>query len=677
MAAVTPTHDVFISYRLSRSPDREIAEELQKALETYPVSFSLGHSLVKPARFRFLPSRLRVFRDMSDLSATPDLWQSISDQLRKSRWLLVVCSPGTPQSPWISKEIATFLEVHGRERIIAVLVEGRPEDSIPTELQSRTFELPQADGSALQCSRPAAPGASDLRAPDVRSAVALLKGWRTPRIRQKRFDILAPILGLSSRDDLVQRHRARVRRRAGSLAAAAFLIAVYGAYQENRADVAEARAREQAALREVSDAKAELSEVRASEANARSTLAERDKELAKAAAAAAETKEELERQKRIAETVLRRLAEARRFQFADPFRAAAEAFASTQSRRLDEAERAMDDFHDVLLARRAASIRERTIVKHGPWSFSAQSAEGEKNPSLSRDGNRTLVITERKGDRDKPELTGDVYVLEQATLNRVKLDSCRTHPYKVEYAAFLGDDRVLVARKFYVDVFTVTGECVGTFHLTKTKTPVTAAGGGLHDGLFVAGNGAGCVWIHKYGDETRGLLPSIELGAVRKCDDKNKANAVTQVLASTEGDRGMLMFQSGRIDLFGFDGPKGRPRRRTVVKSGGNAIAFRWGSSNFALSYRDSLDRQRLELWDATGKKPAPLRTFSLVGIDRPVDFLGFSADGKLLIGVDAGCALHYWDSETGGLLQTRPARDLSCPSSQPLSAASAEALEP
>jgi hypothetical protein len=511
-----------------------------------------------------------------------------------------------------------------------------------------------------------------------------LKGWRTPRIRQKRFDILAPILGLSSRDDLVQRHRARVRRRAGSLAAAALLIAVSGAYQENRADVAEARAGEEAALREVSDAKAdreealrEISEVRAREADVRSALAERDKELAKAAAAAAETKEELERQKRIAETALRRLAEAKRYQFADPFRAAAEAFASTQSRRLDDAERAMDDIHDVLLARRAAFIRERTIVQHGPWPFSVQSAEGEKNLSLSRDGSRTLVVTERKGDRDKSGLPGDVYVLENATLNRVKLDSCRTYPYRLEDAAFLGDDRVLVRRMFYVDVYAVTGECLGTFALSATKTPVTAAGGVLHDGFFVAGNGAGCVWIHKYGDKTPGLVPSIELGAVRTCDDKNEPNAVTQVLASPEGDRGMIMFQSGRIDLFALDGPKGRPRRWTVVKTGGNAIAFRWGSSNFALSYRDSRDMPRLELWDATGKEPAPLRIFSLVGIDRPVDFLGFSADGTMLIGVDAGCALHYWDSETGGLLETRPARELSCPTSQTLSAASAETLEP
>ncbi len=41
-------YDVFISYRTSRSPDREIAEALQSVLETYRVPASLRHHLVRP-----------------------------------------------------------------------------------------------------------------------------------------------------------------------------------------------------------------------------------------------------------------------------------------------------------------------------------------------------------------------------------------------------------------------------------------------------------------------------------------------------------------------------------------------------------------------------------------------------------------------------------------------------
>ena len=235
MAAEAGAHDVFISYRSSRSPDREIAEQLQKTLEAYPVPLSLRKSLARPARFAWLPSRLRVFRDSSDLSATPDLWHAIRSELLRSRWLVVVCSPGTSQSPWIAKEIDTFLETNGRERVIAVLVEGEPDDSIPAQLRCETIEVAQGDSSSTSLTRPVAPRASDLRARDVHSAVALLKGWRTPRTRQKRFDVLAPILGLSSREDLVQRHRARARQRLGFAVSGVILIAVVGVYLQNRA----------------------------------------------------------------------------------------------------------------------------------------------------------------------------------------------------------------------------------------------------------------------------------------------------------------------------------------------------------------------------------------------------------------------------------------------------------
>jgi hypothetical protein len=650
MMAHSRTHDVFISYRSSRSPDREIAERLQRTLETYPVPSTLRHSLVKPARYAFQPSRLRVFRDGSDLSAAPNLWQAIREQLLRSRWLIVVCSPATPQSSWISKEIDTFVEAHGREHVIAVLIEGQPEDSIPTQLQS------------------VAPRAADLRASDVRSAVALLNGWRTPKTRQKRFDVLAPLLGLSSRDDLVQRHRARGRRRAGAAALVAFLVAVGAGYLANRTEVAEALAREADLRREIAEvlareegARREVAEARATAAEATSDVAIRDKELAQAHAVANAMREEVEREKRIRETAMRQLSEAYRHRFADPFSAAAAAYESIQSRTLEDSGPAMDVIHDVLVQRRASSIHESAIVRHSLFTFSSQSSEGEKYTSLSRDGNRVLVITERKGDRFSPELPGDAYVLDNRTLQLVRLNSCETHPYRLEYAAFLGDDKVVVARAFYVDIYSVSGQCLGRFHLLKTKTPVTAAGGMLRDALFVAGNGAGCVWFEEEGK--RGLEPSKELGVVQFCDDKNEPDAVMQVLADPSGDRGLLVFQSGRIDLFGFDRPNGHPKRRPVVRKGGHAAAFQGGAgrSYFAVSRSASIGSQRLELWDASGPKPKRVRSFSLEGIDAPIDYLGFPSNGRMLIGVDARCALHYWNTESGTHLLTRPSGNREC----------------
>src|SRR5206468_7766740 len=83
----------FISYR--HAPlDRAWAKRLHAALETYRV----------PARLRKehgLPARIgRVFRDEEELSASSDLSRSIEAALLQSRYLIVVCSPRTPQSEW-------------------------------------------------------------------------------------------------------------------------------------------------------------------------------------------------------------------------------------------------------------------------------------------------------------------------------------------------------------------------------------------------------------------------------------------------------------------------------------------------------------------------------------------------------------------------------------------------
>jgi hypothetical protein len=451
------------------------------------------------------------------------------------------------------------------------------------------------------------------------------------------------------------------------------LIVLGGAYFQITTALAVARAEKADAERTLAEARAgeavaqsAVAAAKASEANARSEAAVQDTRRAEAEAASSKERERLERENKIVETATRRLSQAYRYQYADPFTAAAEVYASTQSRALDDSEQVMNAIHDVLLERRATSIRERTIVRHGSFSFSSQSYEGERYTTLSRDGSKVLIITGRGGDPSSSELPGDVYVLDNGTTQMAPLNSCKTpdrlEPSRLEFAAFLGQDKVIVARSlFHVDIYTVTGTCVGSFYLLKTKTPVTAAGGMLHDAFFIAGNGAGCVWVRDY-RKPRFIEPSKELGVVSNCDDKNDPNAVTQVLANSRGNRGMLVFQWGRIDLFELDGPNGRPKRRTVVKQNGRAVAFERGGegSTFAVSYGDRAT-QKLELWDSARSKPAPVRTFSLEAVDEPVDFLGFPSDGPLLIGIDAACALHFWDREDGRHLLKRAPRGAPC----------------
>lgn len=653
MADDDRTYDVFISYRSSRSPDSEIAERLQRALEDYGVPRSLRHALVRPGRFGW-PSRLRVFRDNSDLSATPDLWQAIRDRLLNSRWLVVVCSPATPESPWVAREIETFIAAHGRERVIAVLVEGEPDESIPIGLRSEAFDTLSLPDTAAPGARPIVPRAADLRAPDVRSAAALLNGRRTPRTRQQQFDVLAPILGLSSRDQLVQRHRARVRRQRLWTALGVLLVVTGVSYFKSREDAARARVRE-------ADAKAAEAEAKRIAESARADAFKLDKEASDLKAAEARAREVVERDQRISETAKRGLAQAHRHQFADPFTAAAEIYQSTRARMVEGSDAAMHAIHAVLLERRAIAIREALFIRHGPFSFSPQSNAGEKTTTPSRDGQRVLVVIPGDGEQLSPKIPGDAAVLDNRTSQLKRLDSCKTPQYRLEFAGFLGTDKVVVGRAFHVDTYTITGSCVASFQLLKTKTAVTVVTGMLGSSLLVAGNGAGCVWVAKYGG-SRFVEPSRALGVVENCDDRQRPNAVTQLLSNTSGELGILVFQSGRMDVFGFDEPGGRARRRAVVKTGGRAVAFQDGSpqSTFAVSHRTGRS-EKLELWDPQGPKPRPVRPFSLAAVDHPIDFLGFPEGGRMLIGVDASCALHYWDTGTGAHLLSRPGRDLPC----------------
>jgi hypothetical protein len=46
-----------------------------------------------------------VFRDETALSANPDLWARIVDQLSGTAWLVVLACPEWAASPWCSREV--------------------------------------------------------------------------------------------------------------------------------------------------------------------------------------------------------------------------------------------------------------------------------------------------------------------------------------------------------------------------------------------------------------------------------------------------------------------------------------------------------------------------------------------------------------------------------------------
>lgn len=120
-------YDAFISYRHTE-PDMYIAKKVHKGLETLKVPRGVTSKSGKK-------KIERVFRDQEELPIGSDLGDNIRTALEESEYLIVVCSPRTPESTWVQKEIDTFISLHGREHILAILVEGEPQDAFPEKIQ--------------------------------------------------------------------------------------------------------------------------------------------------------------------------------------------------------------------------------------------------------------------------------------------------------------------------------------------------------------------------------------------------------------------------------------------------------------------------------------------------------------------------------------------------------------
>ena len=191
-------YDAFISYRHTEL-DKYAAELLHRQME----AFRLPGNLAKQrgdGRTRIT----RVFRDKDELPLTNNLEDPIMQALASSEFLIVICSPRIRESLWCSKEIETFISMHGREKILAVLIEGEPEESFPDELLYREETVTDADGTIHTQRIPMEPLAADIRGKDKK---AMKKAMKTELLR-----LLAPMFSLNY-DDLRQRHRERRMKR--------------------------------------------------------------------------------------------------------------------------------------------------------------------------------------------------------------------------------------------------------------------------------------------------------------------------------------------------------------------------------------------------------------------------------------------------------------------------------
>jgi hypothetical protein len=64
-----------------------------------------------------------VFRDREELSASASIREVVTQALKESAWLIVICTKRGAQSQWVNAEIEAFRRQGKGQRIIPVLVE--------------------------------------------------------------------------------------------------------------------------------------------------------------------------------------------------------------------------------------------------------------------------------------------------------------------------------------------------------------------------------------------------------------------------------------------------------------------------------------------------------------------------------------------------------------------------
>jgi WD40 repeat protein len=106
-------YDIFISYS---SGDRRLVQALQRRLEQF-------------ANPWYRRRRWRVFHDVSNLSATPDIAASIHAALTGSAWLILVLSPEAARSRWVAQEMEWWLAEKAPkplDRLLIAVTNGDP-----------------------------------------------------------------------------------------------------------------------------------------------------------------------------------------------------------------------------------------------------------------------------------------------------------------------------------------------------------------------------------------------------------------------------------------------------------------------------------------------------------------------------------------------------------------------
>lgn len=194
----------FISYN---HKDVIWAKWLRRKLEWYRLPSEIHNEF---ADSRFIRP---VFRDRDELDSGL-LGAELRQRLENSKFLIVICSPNSAQSEWVSEEVKVFIEMGRLEYIIPFIVDGEPQNYAKADV---------AEHPLLNECFPYALCAWNTEHPkDSLLGIAISDDGQTDK--QKAFiRIVSRMLGISF-DTLWQRHKREVRMVISIISLIAFIL---------------------------------------------------------------------------------------------------------------------------------------------------------------------------------------------------------------------------------------------------------------------------------------------------------------------------------------------------------------------------------------------------------------------------------------------------------------------
>jgi WD40 repeat protein len=195
-------YDAFVSY--SHAADAQFAPFLQGALQRF-------------ARPIYRLRSVRVFRDATGLTLTPDLWPDIVKGIDGSRHFILLASPDAAASPWVHKEIDHWLTL-GRGAPLLVVTDGTVAwDTARNDFDwTHTTALPPNLGSVYP-NEPLYLDATGLKAEELSN--------RHPKVRSAAAQLYARLTGRAL-DDVIGEDIQTYRRNMTLAAAALSIVAV-------------------------------------------------------------------------------------------------------------------------------------------------------------------------------------------------------------------------------------------------------------------------------------------------------------------------------------------------------------------------------------------------------------------------------------------------------------------